>query len=42
MAGRDNNENRFAEFVNSNGSLIGAVIVIAFVVCLVVNVVSNL
>lgn len=42
MAGHDNEGDRFAEFINGNGPLIGAIIVIAFVVCLVVNAVSNL
>lgn len=33
---------KFAEFVNSNGSLFGAIIAIVFIVCLVVSIIMNL
>lgn len=44
MAGRNkpNEGDKFAEFINSNGPLTGAIIVIAFVVCLVISVILNL
>lgn len=44
MAGRNkpNEGDKFAEFINSNGPLVGAIVAIAFIVCLVVSVILNL
>lgn len=33
---------KFAEFINSNGPLTGAIIAIAFIVCLVISIILNL
>ncbi|WP_264183268.1 hypothetical protein [Bifidobacterium pseudocatenulatum] len=44
MAGRNkpNEGDKFAEFINSNGPLTGAIIAIAFIVCLAISVILNL
>lgn len=44
MAGRNkpSEGDKFAEFINSNGPLVGEIIVIAFVVCFVISVILNL
>lgn len=43
MAGRNkgNDGDKFAEFINSNGELVGAIIVVVFVVCFVVSAIVN-
>lgn len=33
---------KFAEFINSNGPLAGAIIAIAFIVCFVISAILNL
>lgn len=43
MAGRKPTEgDKFAEFINSNGPMTGAIITIAFIVCLVISIIMNL
>ena len=44
MAGRNkpNEGDKFAEFINSNGPLTGAIIAIAVIVCLAISVILNL
>ncbi len=44
MVGRNkpSEGDKFAEFINSNGPLTGAIIAIAFIVCFVISIILNL
>ena len=42
MAGKNNGDRGFDDFINDNGALIGAIMGIVFVICVVVSFVQSI